>query len=143
MFIGEYHHTIDQKGRIAIPVKFRSAFVSGAVVTRGIDNCLSVYTKDTWQVLAEKVAKLPISKANTRAFSRHMLTGAMELELDKQGRIVLPDYLRRYGALAKKVVVAGVSDRLELWDSAAWEQYRASTEKSSSDIAETLDELSV
>lgn len=126
-----------------MPVKFRAAFAGGAVVTRGIDNCLSVYTQDAWKVLAEKVSKLPISKANTRAFARHMLTGAMELELDKQGRIILPDYLRRYADLTKKVVVAGVSDRLELWDAAAWDQYRATTEKTSSDIAETLDELSV
>lgn len=143
MFIGEYHHTIDQKGRIAVPVKFRASFAGGAVIARGIDNCLSVYTKDAWKVLADKIATLPISKANTRAFSRHMLTGAMEAELDKQGRIILPDYLRQYAALTKKVVVAGVSDRLELWDSATWEQYRMQTEKSSSDIAETLDELSV
>jgi MraZ protein len=143
MFIGEYHHSVDQKGRVAVPAKFRASFAKGAVVARGIDNCLSVYTKEAWEVLAKKISALPVSKANTRAFSRHMLTGAMEVELDKQGRVILPDYLRSYAELDKKVVVAGVSDRLEIWDSTAWKQYRDETEKSSSDIAETLDELSV
>lgn len=143
MFIGEYHHSLDPKGRLAIPVRFRKELVSGAVVTRGIDHCLSVYTRPAWQVLADKVAKLPISKANTRAFARHMLTGAMEAELDRQGRIILPDYLRQYAGLTKKVVIAGVSDRLEIWDASTWQQYRQTTEKSSSDIAETLDELSL
>ncbi|MFC1662846.1 division/cell wall cluster transcriptional repressor MraZ [Patescibacteria group bacterium] len=143
MFIGEYHHSLDQKGRIAVPVRFRPAFAKGAVVTRGIDNCLSLYTKEAWEELADKISKLPISKSNTRAFARLMLTGAMEVELDKQGRIILPDYLRSYAELKKKTIIAGVSDRLEIWDATSWEQYKGDSEKSSSDIAEALDELSV
>lgn len=143
MFIGEYQHSIDEKGRIALPTKFRSALAEGAVVTRGLDDCLFVYPMKEWQELATKLANLPISQKNTRAFARLMLAGAMDVTLDRQGRIVVPDYLRRYAQMQKKVVIAGLYNRLELWDEAAWEKYRAGTEKSSGDIAEALGELSV
>ncbi len=143
MFIGEYHHSIDQKGRIAIPVKFRSAFAEGAVVTRGLDQCLFLYTKSEWTKLAKRLAELPIAKANTRAFARLMLAGAMDVEIDRQGRIILPDYLRRYGELSKKTVIAGLFNRLEIWDEQNWTQYTRNTEKTSGDIAEALGELGV
>jgi len=143
MFIGEYHHNIDEKGRLAIPVKFRGDLVKGAVVTRGLDNCLFLYTQEEWQKLADKLSKLPISKSNTRAFARLMLAGAMDVQTDKQGRIVLPDYLRKYAGLNKKIVVAGLFNRLEIWDERVWEEYKGSTEKTSSDIAEALGELDV
>ena len=94
MFIGEYQHSLDQKGRLAVPVKFRAELKKGAVVTKGLDNCLFLYPKSEWQKLAKKLVNLPINKANTRAFSRLMLAGAMEVEFDKQGRIMLPEYLR-------------------------------------------------
>src|SRR6185369_1266459 len=113
MFIGEYHHALDDKGRVQIPVKFRTDLSKGAVVTRGLDSCLFIYPKKDWAELAEKLSKLPISKANTRAFARLMLAGAMELDLDKQGRAVLPEYLRQYASLKKMVVVAGLYNRLE------------------------------
>lgn len=143
MFIGEYHHALDEKGRVQIPVKFRAELLKGAVVTRGLDNCLFVYPKKEWGILADKLAKLPISKANTRAFSRLMLAGAMELEIDKQGRVVVPEYLRQFAGLKKMVVVAGLYNRLELWDKDGWERYRSGTEKQSGDIAEALGELGV
>lgn len=143
MFIGEYHHNIDQKGRLAVPAKFRVELKAGAVVTRGLDNCLFVYTQKEWQKMADKLASLPISKANTRAFARLMLAGAMDVSLDKQGRIILPDYLRKYAKMNKKVVVAGLYSRLEIWDEKAWEKYKADTEKNSGDIAEALGELEV
>jgi MraZ protein len=143
MFIGEYHHSIDEKGRLAIPIKFRAELQKGAVVTRGLDNCLFIYTQKEWQVLADKLAKLPISKANTRAFARLMLAGAMDLEMDKMGRVILPDYLRKYGTIKKKVVIAGLYNRLEVWDSVVWEKYKKGTEKTSGDIAEALGELGV
>ena len=143
MFIGEYQHTIDDKGRLAIPVKFRGELAKGAVVTRGLDNCLFLYTLKEWEILADKLAKLPISKANTRAFARLMLAGAMDCEIDKQGRIILPDYLRKYGTIKKKVTVAGLYNRLEIWDAAVWEKYKLSTEKRGGDIAEALGELGV
>lgn len=143
MFIGEYNHAIDDKGRLAIPVKFRERLTHGAVVTRGLDKCLFVYPQREWAQLADKLSKLPISQANTRAFARLMLAGAMELDIDKQGRVVLPDYLRKYAAVKKKVVVAGLYNRLELWDDATWQKYKAGTEKTSGDIAEALGSLGV
>lgn len=143
MFIGEYHHTLDEKGRMALPVKFRTALLHGCVVTRGIDQCLAVYTMEEWQKLADKLVALPLSQANSRAFSRLMLSGAMDTELDKQGRIVVPDYLRAYAKLEKNLVVVGLYNRLEIWDKGAWEIYRKNTEEASSEIAEKLNEIGV
>lgn len=143
MFIGEYQHNLDEKGRLAVPVKFRDVLKQGTVVTKGLDNCLFVYPKGEWSKLAEKLAQLSIAKANTRAFSRLMLGGAMEVEIDKQGRVVLPDYLRKYAGLHKKTIIAGLYNRLEIWEAAAWEKYKAGTEKSSTDIAEALEGLGV
>lgn len=143
MFIGEYHHAIDDKGRVQIPVKFRADLAKGAVVTRGLDNCLFIYTKKEWAILAEKLSKLPIAQANSRAFSRLMLAGAMELEFDKQGRAVLPEYLRQFAGLKKMAVIAGLYNRLELWDKDSWEKYRSGTERQSGDIAEALAALGV
>lgn len=143
MFIGEYHHSIDDKGRLAVPSKFKKDLTKGAVVTRGLDNCLFLYTNAEWKELAEKLAKLPISKANTRAFARLMLAGAMDVSLDSQGRIIVPDYLRQYAGMKKKVVIAGLYNRLEIWDETQWHQYKAGTEKQSGDIAEALGELGV
>ena len=141
MFIGEYNHTIDEKGRLAVPVKFRNKLAKGAVVTKGLDNCLVLYTAEEWKKLAPRLAALPINKANSRAFSRLMLAGAMDVSLDKQGRIILPDYLRKYAGVGKNVIVAGLYTRLEIWDKAKWESYKSGTEKSSGDIAEQLGEL--
>lgn len=143
MFIGEYTHSVDDKGRLAVPAKFRRDLEKGAVVTKGLDNCLVVYPMAEWEVLAGKLANLPISQANTRAFSRMMLAGAMDVEVDKQGRIILPDYLRQYAAVTKKVVVAGLYNRLEIWDEEAWQKYRTSTESQSGEIAEQLSDLGV
>ncbi|MBU0722332.1 division/cell wall cluster transcriptional repressor MraZ [Patescibacteria group bacterium] len=143
MFIGEYNHNLDDKGRVAIPAKFRVMLKAGAVVTRGLDNCLFLYTKKEWQKLADKLAKLPISKANTRAFARLMLAGAMDVDFDNQGRIMLPEYLRKFAGLKKNLTMAGLYDRLEIWDQAAWNKYKQGTEKKSSDIAEALGDLAV
>ncbi len=143
MFIGEYHHTVDEKGRLAIPMKFRKDLRGGAVVTRGLDNCLFVYSMAEWKKLAEKISSLPFSQANSRAFSRLMLAGAMDVEIDKQGRVVLPEYLRRYANVTKDVVIAGLYGRIEVWDAASWEAYKAKTEKDSNDIAERMGELGV
>lgn len=143
MFIGEYAHSVDSKGRLAIPVKFRGDLAKGAVVTKGLDQCLFLYTKEEWAKLADKLSKLPISQANTRAFARLMLAGAMDVELDKQGRVILPEYLRKYGSLKKKVVIAGLFNRLEIWDTSAWNKYKIETERKSGDISEKLGELGV
>jgi MraZ protein len=143
MFIGEYQHALDDKGRLAVPVKFRADLKAGAVVTRGLDNCLFLYTKKAWSELATKLAKLPIAKANTRAFARLMLAGAMDVEIDGQGRMLVPDYLREYAGIKRQLVVAGLYDRLELWDQKKWQSYKKGTEKKSGDIAEALGELGV
>lgn len=141
MFIGEYSHNLDDKGRVAVPAKFRALLKGGAVVTRGLDDCLFLYTKKEWQELAGKLAKLPLSKANTRAFARLMLAGAMDVDFDNQGRITLPEYLRKFAGLNKNLIIAGLYDRLEIWDEAAWNKYKRGTEKKSADIAEALGEL--
>lgn len=143
MFIGEYSHALDDKGRIAVPAKFRAELKSQAVVTRGVDSCLFIYTKTAWEEIALKLSKLPFSQAKTRAFSRHMLAGAMEMEIDSQGRMLIPDYLRTYAGIKRQVVVAGLYNRLELWDTAKWNTDKKKVEKASVEIAETLGELGV
>ena len=143
MFIGEYSHVIDDKGRLALPAKFRAKLADGVIATRGIDNCLFLYTRQEWETLAEKLAALPITSKNTRAFSRLMLAGAMDLSMDRQGRVVLPEYLRGYAKLKKTVVVAGLYGRLELWDATAWKKEKEALENASDEIAEQLSELGV
>ncbi|MEA2097846.1 MAG: division/cell wall cluster transcriptional repressor MraZ [Patescibacteria group bacterium] len=143
MFIGEYNHNLDEKGRLAVPVKFRDDLKKGAVVTKGLDGCLFLYTIDEWKVLAGKLSSLPISQSNTRAFARLMLAGAMDVQVDKQGRIILPDYLRKYAGLEKKVIIGGLYNRLEIWDEKTWDEYKEKTEKESEDISEKLGELGV
>ena len=143
MFIGEYQHAMDEKGRLAIPVKFRNELKEGAVVTRGLDRCLTIYTAEEWEKLATRLANLPMASANTRAFARLMLAGAMDVALDAQGRVIVPDYLREYAGLGKKAVLAGLYNRLEVWDAVKWEEFKARTEIASADIAEKLGELGV
>ncbi len=143
MFIGEYQHSIDNKGRLQIPVKLRQELGKGAVVTRGIDNCLFLYPKKAWLNLAEKLSGLPIGKTSTRAFARLMLAGAMDVEIDNQGRMLVPDFLRTYAGLKKTVVIAGLYSRLEIWDRTSWQKYKQGTEKDSVAIAETLGDLGV
>jgi len=138
MFIGEYSHNLDEKGRLAVPKKFRADLTKGAIVTKGLDNCLFLYTKNEWAKLAEKLAALPFAQANTRAFARLMLAGAMDVEVDKQGRVMLPEYLREFAGIKKEIVVAGLYSRLELWDSVKWNDYKNKTEKDSNKIAEEM-----
>ncbi len=138
MFIGEYHHQIDEKGRLAIPTKFRQDLAHGAVVTRGLDSSLFLLPLEEWGKLADKIANLPLGQANSRAFARLMLAGAMDVAPDKQGRFVVPEYLRTYAGLQKSVVIVGVNTRLEIWDQSAWAAYCAKTEEDASAIAEQL-----
>jgi len=143
MFIGEYQHSIDEKGRLAMPVKFRAKMAGGAVVTKGLDNCLSVYTNEEWEILAEKLASLPLTQAASRAFARMMLAGATQVTIDKQGRINVPAYLREYAGLSGTVVVAGLFKYVELWSQKNWQEYKNKTESDSSAIAEELANLGV
>lgn len=143
MFIGEFHHTVDDKGRMAVPIKFRAALAEGAVVTRGLDRSLFLYPKSEWEKLAEKLAALPLGQADTRAFARLMLAGAMEVEVDKSGRVNVPEYLRTYAGLKKDVVVAGLFNRMEIWDEETWRVYASKTEEQGNAIAERLGSIGV
>lgn len=143
MFIGEYNHSLDEKGRMNMPVKFRSTLAGGAVITRGLDHCLFVYPKQEWETMAAKLAALPITQKNSRAFARLMLAGAWDVELDSQGRVMLPEYLRQYAGIEKHVVVAGLYNRIELWDEDAWQEYKAATEQESDAIAESMGALGI
>jgi MraZ protein len=143
MFLGQYNHTIDDKGRLAVPMKFRESLARGAVVTRGLDSSLFLLPLEEWDKLAATLASLPLGQSNARAFARLMLAGAMDVALDKQGRCIVPDYLRAYAGLTKDVVIVGVNTRLELWDAARWATYVAQTEKDAEGIAEKLGELGI
>jgi MraZ protein len=143
MLLGEYKHNLDTKGRMAIPAKFRDKLNAGAIITRGIDNCLFVFALAEWENLAAKLIALPLAQANSRAFVRLMLAGASDVALDNQGRILIPDYLRKYAGLKKGTVVAGLYNRIEIWDEAAWDTYKSKTENASEQIAEQLGELGI
>ncbi len=143
MFIGEYSHNLDAKGRMAMPAKFRAKLTGGAIITRGLDRCLFVFSGQEWETLAQKLIALPLAQANSRAFVRLMLAGATDVNLDKQGRILIPDYLREYAGLKKQVIVAGLYNRIEIWDGESWKQYKMKTESASDEIAEKLGELGI
>ncbi|MBU4284903.1 division/cell wall cluster transcriptional repressor MraZ [Patescibacteria group bacterium] len=143
MLIGEYVHTIDDKKRLAIPSKLRKELGTKAVITRGLDNCLFVFPSKEWQKLADKLSNLPISQKDPRGFSRLMLAGASEVDLDTLGRVLVPDYLKKYAQLKKNVVIAGIYNRLEIWDQARWNLFKSQSEKEVDNIAERLGELGV
>jgi len=138
IFIGEYIHVLDGKGRLAIPTKFRSILKKGAVVTKGLDGCLFLYAKDEWQKLVDKLNQMPVSQGNARAFGRLMLAGAMPVRIDVQGRINLPNYLIKFASLKNNAVIAGLMNRLEVWDEKRWKDYKKKTEPESEKIAEEL-----
>lgn len=143
MLLGEYQHNLDSKGRVAVPAKFKDELAAGAIITKGIDNCLFVFAGKEWEELAKKLVALPLAQANSRAFVRLMLAGAMDVGLDNQGRILIPDYLRKYADLKKKVVIAGLMSRVEIWDADRWSAYKKKTEGASEEIAEKLGELGI
>lgn len=143
MFLGEHSHSIDIKGRLQVPSKYREQLQGGVVVTRGLDHCLFVYPQAEWEVMAQKLSALPISRKQSRAFARLMLAGAWDVSLDSQGRIMVPEYLRKYASLSKHVVLAGLYNRLEVWDEDAWHNYRTTAEAESDSIAESMAELGV
>lgn len=143
MFIGEYSHTIDPKKRLALPSKFRGELGSTVVVTRGLDNCLFVYPMKVWEDIATKLGTLPVGEASTRSFIRMMLAGAADVDVDSQGRILLPEYLKVDGDLKKEVTIVGLFNRLEIWDTAQWKKYKTQAEKNTGKIAEDLGKLGV
>ena len=138
MFMGEYHHSIDNKGRMIVPAKFREVLGESFILTRGLDQCLFIYPLDEWKVLEEKLKTLPLTKKDARAFTRFFFSGATECEVDKQGRINIAAPLVSYAKLEKDCVVVGVSNRLEIWSKENWEQYVDEAEDSFSELAENM-----
>ena len=138
MFIGEYHHSIDEKGRIIIPAKFREELGNTFIITRGIENCLFVYPMSNWEKICNKLNSLPFTKKDARNFNRFFMSGATEVELDKQGRVNVTSPLISYAKLEKDCVVIGTGDRLEIWSQAAWDEFFDSAKDNMSDIAENL-----
>lgn len=138
MFIGEYPYLIDEKKRLAIPVKFRRALGNKAVLTRGLDNCLVIYPVKEWKELAKKLESLPAGKIDARGFFRIMFSGAVDVILDKSGRILIPDNLKKYAFFKKNVIIIGLSNRIEIWDEVRWEEYKEKREKTVGEMAEQL-----
>ncbi len=143
MFIGEYQHSIDPKKRMAVPSRFRGELGNKVVVTRGLDECLFIYPMKVWEDIAGKLGNLPMGEAGTRSFVRLMLAGATDVDIDKQGRILIPDYLKNYAKLGKNIVVAGLFNRLEVWSETKWKKYKNKAEKNTDEIAEQLGKLGV
>lgn len=138
MLLGEYEHSIDTKGRIAMPAKLREGLGGKFIITKGLDGCLFVYAMDEWQRVEQKLASLPMSRKTARDFTRFLFGGACEGECDKQGRVLLPASLRRYAGLERDAVIVGVGSRAEIWDAAKWQQYN---EESAEDVNELADQL--
>lgn len=138
MFMGEYHHSLDEKGRIIIPKNYREELGESFIVTRGLENCLFVYAMSEWNKIVEKLKKLPFTKKDARNFTRFFLSGATVVELDKQGRINIASPLMDYASLEKDCVVVGVNDRIEIWSKDKWENFFQENQDNLSDIAENL-----
>ncbi|WP_017471793.1 division/cell wall cluster transcriptional repressor MraZ [Amphibacillus jilinensis] len=141
MFMGEYKHNIDAKGRIIMPAKFRDDLGESFVVTRGLDQCLFAYPLTEWRILEEKIKKLPLTKKDARAFTRFFFSGAVECDIDKQGRINLPASLREYAKIEKECAVIGVSNRVEIWSEQIWAGYIDESESTFAEIAENMMEI--
>ena len=143
MLIGEYKHTLDTKKRLSMPSKWRKELGTKLVVTRGLDNCLFVYPQKEWLKITEKIGQLPLGQADTRSFNRFFLSGAVEVEVDTVGRILVPDFLKDFAGLTAKVVLAGIYDRVEIWAENKWEDYKRRIEGQADQLAEKLGEIGV
>ena len=143
MFMGEYKHSIDAKGRIILPADFREELTDNFVITKGLDNCLFLYTAEEWDKLSTKLRQLPLAKAEARAFVRFFFAGARQAECDRQGRFLVPANLRAHAKLQKDVVLIGISNRIEVWSKAEWDRYNQEITPSVSSIAETLVDLGI
>ena len=143
MLLGEYEHSIDTKGRMAMPAKLREGLGAKFIITKGLDGCLFVYAMDEWQRVEQKLASLPMSRKTARDFTRFLFGGACEAECDKQGRVLLPANLRRYAALERDAVIVGVGSRAEIWDAAKWQQYNEESAEDVNELAEQLADLGI
>lgn len=143
MLIGEYTHTLDEKKRISLPSKFRKELGKKVVVTHGLDNCLFLYPIKEWEKISEKLGGLSIGQADTRGFNRIMLAGAVELDVDAIGRVLIPEFLRDFAGMSGKAVFAGVHSRVEVWDENRWKNYKTKVLKQADQLAEKLGEIGV
>ncbi len=143
MLMGEYMHSIDAKGRVILPADFRAELGDTFIVTKGLDGCLFIYAQSEWDQLSEKLRQLPLAKTEARAFVRFFFAGARQVELDKQGRFLVPATLRQHASLQKDVVLIGVSSRIEVWSKEAWLKYNEDINPAVSAIAETLADLGI
>jgi len=139
MFMGQYQHSLDPKGRVIIPSKFREQLGESFVLTKGLDHCLFVYPKDEWNVLEQKLKSLPFTQKDARAFIRFFFSGAVETEIDKQGRILIPPQLREHAHIEKDLMIIGVSNRVEIWSLEEWESYSQEASETYEEIAEKID----
>lgn len=143
MFIGEHQHNIDDKGRLQVPVKWRPKLAEGAVITKGFDGSLKFYPASTWAEIAEKLATLPQSDPHARAYVRQTLAGAVDVELDKAGRVVVPPYLRQFATLSKNVTLAGLHSHIEVWDTKRWDGYQSSIDQGTADFSQALKDIGI
>ena len=141
MLTGDFTHSVDTKGRLIIPMKFRESLGENFVITKGMDGCLFVYPPGEWKEFEEKIKVLPLTNKKVREFKRFMLGSAVEGSLDKQGRVLLPPSLREFAKLEKEVVLVGVLDKLEIWDKAKWDESNSAVEHNIEDIAASMEEL--
>ncbi|MGI5875245.1 MAG: division/cell wall cluster transcriptional repressor MraZ [Dethiobacteria bacterium] len=138
MLMGEYYHTLDNKGRVIVPARLREGLGDNFIITRGLDNCLFLYPMEEWLSLENKLKSLPFTKAEARAFMRMFFSGASELEIDKQGRVLIPPPLREHAELKKELVFLGVSTRAEIWSKEKWEEYSNKSNLSFELVAEKM-----
>ena len=143
MLLGEYNHNVDEKGRVSVPAKFREDLGASFIVTKGLDNCLFIYSKNEWSTFETKLKDLPLTNPNARNFIRFFFSGACECELDKQGRITLPQNLREYAGLTKDVTIIGVSTRVEIWDREKWNGYTGSDNMDMNEVAIQMSNLGI
>jgi len=143
MLLGEYNHNLDTKGRVSVPSKFREDLGESFIVTKGLDNCLFVYSKKEWETFETKLKSLPITNTNARNFIRFFFSGATECEIDKLGRINIPQILRDYAGLKKDISIIGVSTRVEIWDKEKWNNYTSPDNMDVDEIASQMSELGI
>lgn len=141
LLVGEHEHTLDEKKRISLPKNFRAALGKRVVMTRGLDNCLFVFSRESWDKMMQKIQSLSFVQPETRAFSRFFLSGAAEVDVDQAGRILIPDHQKEYADLKKRVVFAGVSDRVEIWDAGRWQSYKSKIDRDAERMAKKLGEI--
>jgi len=143
MFLGEYQHSLDSKGRITVPSRFREQLGDKFVATKGLDNCLFLYPMEEWKTIEEKLKSLPFTRADVRSFARFFFSGASEMEIDRQGRTLMPVNLREYASIDKDLIIIGVGSRIEIWSAANWGKYTLEAESSYEEIAESMVDLGI